>query len=176
MLPPGRLHPLWWIGISGLLLGIDYFTGLYSLLPALYLIPVTLAAWYSGLWPALLLAIGTPLAHVAVVVARGTSSEPLAPFVAMTAIRGAVIIVMALWFVRLSHHERQLQRHVQTLEGLLHICSFCKNIRNTDGQWEPLEKVISARSEAHFSHGYCPDCIKTQYPHLSDDAPRQSLH
>ena len=84
----------------------------------------------------------------------------------MTVLRGAVIMVMALWFARLSEHEHELQRHVQTLEGLLTICSFCKNIRNKDGQWERLEKVISERSDATFSHGYCPTCVKTQYPGL----------
>ena len=95
LLPTGRLNPLWWIGIAGVLFGIDYVTALYSLLPALYVIPVTMAAWYSGRRPALALAIGIPLTHVAFVVARGTPLEPLAQFVAMSIIRGAVILVMA---------------------------------------------------------------------------------
>ena len=77
---------------------------------------------------------------------------------------------MALWFARLSEHEHDLQRRVQTLEGLLTICSFCKNIRTSDGQWERLEKVISERSEATFSHGYCPACIKAQYPGFNRDS------
>ena len=166
LLPPGRLHPLWWIGFSALLLAVDYSTGLFSVLPALYVIPVTLAAWYSGLWPAMALAVATPLAHVVFVLARGTPPEPLPALIAMTVLRGGVIMVMALWFARLSEHEHELQRHVQTLEGLLTICSFCKNIRNKDGQWERLEKVISERSDATFSHGYCPTCVKTQYPGL----------
>jgi hypothetical protein len=169
LLPPGRLNPSWWIGIAALLLGIDYFTRIYSIGPALYVIPVTLAAWYSGLWPALALAIWTPLAHAAILLSRGTVAEPLPQFIAMTAVRGLVIIVMALWFARLSQHERELQRHVETLEGLLHICAFCKSIRNEQGEWERLEKVISERSRARFSHGFCPTCLKAHYPELDDE-------
>ena len=39
--------------------------------------------------------------------------------VSVTAIRGAVVIAMALWFARLSEHERELHHRVQTLEGLV---------------------------------------------------------
>ena len=67
----------------------------------------------------------------------------------------------------LSEHERALTRYVQRLEGLLPICAFCKSIRNKDEQWEPLETFISTRSDAEFSHGFCPTCVKTHYQHLS---------
>ena len=171
LLPSGRLNPWWWIGIAGVLLVIDYFAGLYSIGPALYVIPVALAAWYSGLWTALIIAIGSPLAHTATLLARGEIGEPLPQFVSMTLVRGAVIVVMALWFARLAEHEQELERRVKTLEGLLSICSFCKNIRNEQGEWERLEKVISERSEARFSHGFCPACLKTHLPDYPVDTP-----
>jgi len=170
LLPSGRLNPLWWVGISGALLAIDYFTGLYSIGPALYVIPVMLAAWYSGLWAALLVAVASPLAHTATLLVRGSLGQPLAQFVIMTATRGMVIAVMALWFARLSEHEQELERRVKTLEGLLSICSFCKNICNEHGEWERLEKVISERSEARFSHGFCPACIKEHFPDYPEDS------
>ena len=87
----------------------------------------------------------------------------------MTVARGAIIIVTALWFARLSKHERDLHRHVQTLEGLLPICAFCKNIRTDGGNWERLETFISKRSTAQFSHGFCPTCAKTHYADYLDD-------
>ena len=80
----------------------------------------------------------------------------------MTAARGVVILVMALWFARLAEHERQLLRYVVKLEGLLPICSVCKSIRNESGVWEPLEGFISSRSDAHFTHGFCPTCVTHQ--------------
>jgi hypothetical protein len=86
-----------------------------------------------------------------------------------TLFRGAVIIVMALWFARLADLERDLARQVKVLEGLLPICAFCKNIRNDAGQWERLEGYIAKRSEAEFSHGICPRCVEVHYPGVLSD-------
>lgn len=49
---------------------------------------------------------------------------------------------------------------VNTLQGLLPICSYCKNIRNEEGEWQKLEKYIREHSEANFSHGICDKCFK----------------
>ena len=48
---------------------------------------------------------------------------------------------------------------IKRLEGLLPICAECKSIRDADGQWHAMESYISDRSEARFSHGYCPTCL-----------------
>ncbi len=53
---------------------------------------------------------------------------------------------------------------IKTLKGLLPICSSCKKIRNDDGYWQQVESYISDHSEAHFSHGICPECQKKLYP------------
>ena len=53
-----------------------------------------------------------------------------------------------------------LRRHVQHLEGLLPICAYCKRIRDAAEQWESIERYVEARSEAQFSHGYCPECYE----------------
>jgi phosphoserine phosphatase RsbU/P len=53
-----------------------------------------------------------------------------------------------------------LRKHVQQLEGLLPICSYCKRIRDDQQSWNSLEGYIEKRSEAQFSHGICPDCYK----------------
>jgi PAS domain S-box-containing protein len=53
--------------------------------------------------------------------------------------------------------------HVKTLQGLLPICSFCHKIRNTDGKWERLGAYISTRTEADFTHGFCPECAEKHY-------------
>jgi hypothetical protein len=168
LLPPGRLHPLWWVGIAGLLLWGDYVTGPKTEFPVVYAIPVTLAAWYSGRWPALALALAMPLVHVVFLLTLWQQPGSIAALVATTTIRTAVVIAMALWFARLSEHERELRRHVQTLEGLLPICSFCKNIRNESGEWKRLETFISERSPVQFSHGFCPSCWNTHYAELGD--------
>jgi K+-sensing histidine kinase KdpD len=168
LLPIGRLHPLSWVGITGLLLWVDYLTGPKTQFPVVYVIPVTLAAWYSGRWPALVMAVAMPLVHVVFLIAMWNQPGSIATLVATTTVRGAVIIAMALWFARLSEHERELHRHVHKLEGLLPICSFCKSIRSDSGEWKRLEAFISERSEAQFSHSFCPTCWKTHYSELGD--------
>ncbi len=56
--------------------------------------------------------------------------------------------------------------HIDTLSGLLPICSSCKKIRSDDGYWEEVEGYVTRHSEAVFSHGICPDCIDKLYPEL----------
>jgi len=53
---------------------------------------------------------------------------------------------------------------IKTLQGILPICSFCKQIRNDQGSWQRLEEFIQAHSGAEFSHCVCPKCMKVQYP------------
>jgi phosphoserine phosphatase RsbU/P len=63
---------------------------------------------------------------------------------------------------RLKAAERilGLRQHVQQLEGLLPICAYCKRIRDANENWESIERYVEARSEAQFSHGYCPECYE----------------
>ncbi len=53
---------------------------------------------------------------------------------------------------------------VKLLSGLLPICSHCKKIRDDKGYWEDVAVYIRDHSEAEFSHGICPDCVKEFYP------------
>ena len=53
---------------------------------------------------------------------------------------------------------------IKTLSGLLPICSNCKKIRDDQGYWEQVEVYIAKHSNADFSHGLCPDCMKKLYP------------
>lgn len=53
---------------------------------------------------------------------------------------------------------------LKILKGFIPICSSCKKIRDEEDQWSQMEVYISKHSEADFSHGLCPDCVKTLYP------------
>jgi PAS domain S-box-containing protein len=53
---------------------------------------------------------------------------------------------------------------VKLLSGFLPICAACKKIRNDEGYWEQVETYIRHHSEAEFSHGICPDCLRGLYP------------
>ncbi len=71
----------------------------------------------------------------------------------------------------LSQRVRALEKIVMnSLGGLLPICLNCKNIRNESGSWVRIEEYITDRSEADFSHGMCPDCLRKLYPkHFGQD-------
>lgn len=55
---------------------------------------------------------------------------------------------------------------VKVLSGLLPLCASCKKIRDDDGYWNNLENYLQTHSEATFTHGICPDCVKNLYPYL----------
>ncbi len=65
--------------------------------------------------------------------------------------------------------------HISRLEGLLPICCNCKKIRLEEEEssahpdWIQIEKYISDRTGADFSHGICPDCMKELYPDIYSD-------
>ncbi|SHO50402.1 PAS domain-containing protein [Desulfopila aestuarii] len=53
------------------------------------------------------------------------------------------------------------------LDGILTICSSCKNIRNQDGDWERIEKFMTDNAGVLFSHGMCPGCFRKLFPGVS---------
>ena len=66
-----------------------------------------------------------------------------------------------------AERETALEQ-VKILKGFLPICSSCKKIRDDEGGWHHIEDYIITHSEADFSHGMCPICVKTMYPDLLD--------
>lgn len=72
--------------------------------------------------------------------------------------------------IQLAEKNRQLEdkiRQIQTLHGILPICSFCKRIRNDEGYWEQVEKYIKTHHGTDLTHSICPECAKTHYPEFT---------
>ena len=67
---------------------------------------------------------------------------------------------------RLTTELKTALDHIKQLQGMLPICSVCKNIRDDKGYWNRIESYISRHSEVRFSHSICPDCAKKIYPEL----------
>lgn len=55
---------------------------------------------------------------------------------------------------------------IQTLEGLLPICSCCHKIRNEEGEWTKIESYLKIHTNADFTHGICPECAEKNYPDI----------
>lgn len=84
----------------------------------------------------------------------------------LTILRGKVSV-----FLRMHRQRRSLERalqRVETLHGLLPICSFCKSIRDDQGYWSQIEEYLARHSDVDFSHSICPECLKKFYPELSE--------
>jgi PAS domain S-box-containing protein len=64
---------------------------------------------------------------------------------------------------------QQALANVRLLSGFLPICGGCKKIRDDSGYWQQIESYIRDHSEAEFSHGLCPDCMKRMYPDFADE-------
>ena len=60
---------------------------------------------------------------------------------------------------------------VKTLSGLLPICSGCNKIRDDKGYWSQVEGYIQEHTDAQFTHGLCPDCIRKYFPEMEAGNP-----
>jgi len=60
---------------------------------------------------------------------------------------------------RVSELEDALAQ-VRQLQGLLPICSYCKNIRDEQNYWKRIDSYLMEHADVMFSHGICPDCYR----------------
>lgn len=58
---------------------------------------------------------------------------------------------------------------IKTLRGLIPMCAWCNKIREDSGYWKKVETYIQEHSDASFTHGICPDCLKKQDPRTYED-------
>ncbi len=82
---------------------------------------------------------------------------------------GVTGLVTTVLFGMMSIYVASLKRamrEIKTLEGLLPICSACHKIRTPDNNWHFLEKYITERTEAVFTHSLCPECARRLYPDM----------
>ncbi len=80
------------------------------------------------------------------------------------------VIQTSLKEVALIQERDKLQEavaQIKALSGMLPICSSCKEIRDDKGYWNQIESYIRDHTEAEFSHGICPECVKKLYPDIN---------
>jgi sigma-B regulation protein RsbU (phosphoserine phosphatase) len=58
--------------------------------------------------------------------------------------------------------------HVQRLQGLLPICSYCKKVRNETNYWEQVDSYLMSHSDVQLTHGICPQCMETMMKQLDE--------
>jgi len=156
--PRGTLvHVAIWLGLSVATLVADYFIGPQIQFPALFVIPVSLAAWYSGALWGLLLALALPLCRLYLVSVADAPWSPLESSI-NAAIRIVVLGAFAWLVDRTARQSAALARRVGLLEGLYPLCAVCGKVRTAEGQWEPLEGYVRSREQDHLAPEVCPAC------------------
>jgi hypothetical protein len=162
------------IAVSVIVLGyIDYVTGYELGFFVFYFLPIAFAAWRLGFTSSYIIAI---LSAIVWFLADIYSAHPYSSIVLgfwNTIIRLTSFLIIAystskIRFLLAEEREtaqglRDALSQIKTLSGLLPICASCKKIRDDEGYWNQLEAYIEEHSEAEFTHGFCPDCMKKLY-------------
>lgn len=73
-----------------------------------------------------------------------------------------LVTAVVVFLVNLS--VSAYKKRIETLRGIVPICSFCKQIRDDKGYWNRVEAYVAKHTEAQFSHSICPDCVEKHYP------------
>lgn len=116
------------------------------------------------------------LGMVEVTYAGGQSGSHTGPFLeeevylleAVASLVGQTLRRKALEDDKIQLYKDLQKKYEKVLSGFIPICASCKRIRDEDGAWHPVETYVQKRTEAKFSHGICPVCIKRLYPHFKD--------
>jgi hypothetical protein len=159
-IPLGRkVHPIIWMAMAAAVMAMDFFTGPYIQVAILFVFPVALATWGQGRVWGSVVAVALPLLRLPVFFIAWHVPTSWDLEVLDTTID--VIVLLAL--VQIIDYVARQRREIHVLEGMLPICGFCKRIRDENGRWRQLESYIVERSEAKFTHTFCPECGRSHY-------------
>ena len=135
---------------------VDYETGPIIEFPLVYLVPISMAAWFGGRTWGLVLAVVLPLCRLYF----RTIWNPPWTFVESSvnaAIRITVFASFAWLIDRTAYQMREL-RHTRLLETMLGVCSVCRSIRNQRSDaWQSIEDYARDHPE-EMQPDVCPDC------------------
>ena len=150
--------PVLWISLGAAILAADYLSGPFISWSILFVIPVALAARFSGGPLGITLGVLMPLAHFGFTFLWPVPWT-LLDSVINAGIRTGALVAFAVLIDRITRQARE----IRVLRGLLPVCALCKRIRTEDEAWQQIESYIAERSEASFTHTYCPECAKQHY-------------
>lgn len=73
----------------------------------------------------------------------------------------------------LGQFEKSL-KEIKTLRGLIPMCAWCRRMRDDKGYWKRVETYVEEHTEASFTHGICPECLKKSDPGLFEQVKKDS--
>ncbi len=162
------------LAVAGLMLLADWLTGPYIRFPALFILPVLIAAWNQGFFAAAALGLGLSLGRL-LATDLPDGNETLTSDAINAVLRAGVFTLIAFLAHLVAAQTRALREEVRQLQGILPICGFCKAIRDEKGEWRKLESYVTEHSKASFTHGLCPECTQKHYGQFisgGDESPQ----
>jgi len=92
-------------------------------------------------------------------------------------VRVGVGVQMLLLQKTLAEQVKELEEalaQVKQLQGILPICSYCKQVRDDQNYWQKVEDYISDHTDVQFSHGICPNCYERVIREFEEQKQRQT--
>ena len=119
------------------------------------------------------------LSSAAVLIERAPWPDAIGAGVLLLLAGAAVLSLIAERFSRAAHYtsflslarEREInealrsaRQQIGTLERLLPICAYCKNVRDESGNWSGLDDYLAKHADVDLSHSICPRCFSELHP------------
>jgi GAF domain-containing protein len=58
---------------------------------------------------------------------------------------------------------------IQTLEGMVPMCAWCKRVRDDRGYWEQVEAYVAKSTGIYTTSSICPECLQKHFGDLGKD-------
>ncbi len=134
-----------------------------------YFVPIVMAAWYVGLYPAMIVAFASTAAwFLADYNAYRYSSEfyrywnmgiRLVTFL-VNALTTATIRRNVDGYRKMRLERNKLLEQIEETSSLLPVCRSCGEFRDDEDYRELLSRYVRARTETGAPGGLCPDCAR----------------
>jgi hypothetical protein len=182
-----RWRPKSYVLAIGLLLdvavgSIDFLTGVDIGVAVLYLVPISFVTWFHSKRAGYIMSVVSISTTVLSDWLGGKiyRNVPVETWNSLVHFGFFVVVAFLLARLKFELDERakvigELKRaleEIKTLSGLLPMCAWCKKIRDDGGYWKQVEQYVSEHTEAEFTHGICPDCLKKMEPELYEKIVR----
>jgi hypothetical protein len=142
----------WWphpaLGIAILLL--DLLTGRDILFPILFVVPVSLAAWFNRLSTAYALAVFLPLGRF--LIAYFVDQPHALIYIVINALIRIMVLLYVAYLVSRARLTKGLEERVS---GLLTVCAWSHTVKY-EGEWISFEQYLKRRFNIDTTHGISP--------------------
>jgi hypothetical protein len=139
------------VGLGVVILLLDLLTGPFLLFPILFVIPVSLCAWFYSPRMAYSLAVLLPVGRF-LIAEFVDQPHPVTYMIANALVRVAVLFFLAFLVARAARQTKQLQERVS---GLVTMCAWSRTVE-FQGEWISFEEYLKRRFNIDTSHGISP--------------------